>query len=139
MTDQTATMNDDQPDLVPFSAKFNGPRTAEVTVDGHRVEKQLQGITVHADAGDPSTQGLPVVTLRLAPHAAIGANLEGLARVYVEEVVSEPGPAAAAFLAAIDPEELEKAALVRPDLSNEPHGLTAAMLAQLQEWASGRP
>ncbi|WP_436957987.1 hypothetical protein [Streptomyces sp. SudanB182_2057] len=49
----------------------------------------------------------------------------------------DPGPAAAVFLDAIDPEALERAALARPDLGTEPYSLTKAMLTQLVEWARG--
>ncbi|MFF7092846.1 hypothetical protein ACFY9A_10675 [Streptomyces rubradiris] len=49
----------------------------------------------------------------------------------------DPGPAAAVFLDAIDPEALERAALARPDLGTEPYSLTKAMRTQLVEWARG--
>lgn len=53
---------------------------------------------------------------------------EGLARVAVADG-SDSGPAAAVFLAAIDAEELEHAALARPDLGTGPRSLTAVAAA----------
>ncbi|MET7898957.1 hypothetical protein [Streptomyces mirabilis] len=52
-------------------------------------------------------------------------------------VPPEPGPAAAEFLEAMDPVEVERAALARVDLENVPGGGTAAVLRQLAEWARG--
>ncbi|MET7729098.1 hypothetical protein [Streptomyces mirabilis] len=52
-------------------------------------------------------------------------------------VSPEPGPVAAEFLEAMDPVEVERAALVRVDLENAPGGGTAAVLRQLVEWARG--
>uniref|UniRef100_UPI0005186049 hypothetical protein n=1 Tax=Streptomyces capuensis TaxID=1464056 RepID=UPI0005186049 len=51
----------------------------------------------------------------------------------------EPGEAIAQFLASIEPSALENAALNRDDLENVKYDLTRAMLAQLGDWARGRP
>lgn len=76
--------------------------------------------------------------MRLAARAAAGAVFEGAARVVVG-VPPDPGPAAAAFLGAIDAGQLEKAVLARHDLMDGgPHELTRAMLALLKEWALGQ-
>ena len=86
----------------------------------------------------PDPKSPPELVLMLGARAACQAQYEGMARVVVGEE-PDPGPAAARFLAAMDPEILEQAALNRPDLESGPHGLTKAMLRQLTEWASGRP
>lgn len=113
------------------------PRDTRVEVDGVDVTGALVGISVHQTAQG----GPPQVVLELSKGKVAPTVLEGAARVFVGEEPEpiDPGPAAAEFLAAIDAEELEKAALNRPDLGSEPYDLTKAMLAQLREWASGRP
>lgn len=65
-------------------------------------------------------------------------DFDGLARVVVG-VPPAPGPAAAAFLGAIDARELERHALARHDLMDGgPNELTRAMLRILVEWSSGK-
>ncbi|CAM5468198.1 hypothetical protein [Streptomyces aurantiogriseus] len=109
---------------------FDG-RTYRVVVDGQDVTERVAAIDVHTDAHD-----LPRVVLHLRPTGIWPAELDLLARVQVG-VSPEPGPSAAAFLEALDPLEVERAALARVDLENVPGGGTAAVLRQLTEWARG--
>jgi hypothetical protein len=100
-----------------------------VSVDGHDLSSMVKAVHLSTAVND-----LTEVVLEITP--AHGALFDGYARVMVGEA-PEPGPAAAAFLAAIDPKLLEQAALNRPDLDNDEHGLTKAMLRQLIDWANG--
>jgi hypothetical protein len=121
-------MEDDQLRRVRIVA---GHSAADVSIDGQDVSRQLFGYSVTHQAGQAAE-----VVLRLGHHVA--TEFDGFARVLVG-AEPDPGPAAAAFLAAIDPALLEKQALARHDLlDGGPHELTRAMLAQLREWAQGR-
>ncbi|WP_407286429.1 hypothetical protein [Streptomyces sp. BP-8] len=103
---------------------------AAIEVDGQRMDPgALSGYTVTHRAGEP-----PQVVLFSTD--GVESAFEGLARLAVADM-PDPGPAAAVFLADIDAEELERAALARPDLGTGPHSLTLAMLTQLGEWARG--
>lgn len=113
-----------------FEMTFDG-RAYAVAVDGRDVSDQVAAVDVHADPHD-----LPRVVLHLRPTGTWPAELDLLARVEIG-VPAEPGPAAAAFLDALDPLEVERAALARADLENVPGGGTAAVLRQLAEWARG--
>ncbi|MEU3973418.1 hypothetical protein [Streptomyces bacillaris] len=104
--------------------------TADIDIDGTRVDPRAIGAyTITQIAGEP-----PHVLLHVTDRAS--TQWSGITRVSVADA-PDPGPAAAVFLDAIDPEALERAALSRPDLGTEPHSLTKAMLAQLGEWARG--
>ncbi|WP_405803403.1 hypothetical protein [Streptomyces sp. NBC_01187] len=106
-----------------------GPK-AKIEIDGQRIDPgALTTYTISHQAGEP-----PHLILDSEDPASI--VFDGLARVAVADV-PDPGPAAAIFLDAIDAEELERAALARPDLGTGPHSLTQAMLTQLGEWARG--
>lgn len=112
---------------VQISAR--GPR-ADIAIDGTRIEPtSVRAYTVSHVAGEH-----PEFVL----HAADREDVQwaGLARIAVADL-PDPGPAAAVFLSAIDPQALERAALARPDLGAEPGSLTKAMLTQLTEWARG--
>ncbi|MFE7119029.1 hypothetical protein ACFU99_26785 [Streptomyces sp. NPDC057654] len=103
---------------------------ASIDIDGRPVGEQVAAYRIDQTAGEP-----PQVLVHLAAgHSEV--EWAGAARVCVAGP-PDPGPAAAQFLAAIDPVELETAALARLDLDSGPHALTRAMLAQLEEWASG--
>ncbi|MFE2179055.1 hypothetical protein [Streptomyces sp. NPDC059455] len=103
---------------------------ATVEVDGERVDPRAVGAyTITQIVGEPAQ-----VLLHVTDHGS--DQWSGMARVSVADV-PDPGPAAAVFLDAIDPEALERAALARPDLGTEPYSLTKAMLIQLGEWARG--
>lgn len=104
--------------------------TVEVELDGKRVDpRAVKAYSVTHLAGER-----PEVLLHVADRG--DTQWSGLARVVVADV-PDPGPAAAVFLEAIDPEALERAALARPDLGTEQNSLTKAMLTQLGEWARG--
>ncbi|MDH6624415.1 hypothetical protein M2271_002217 [Streptomyces sp. LBL] len=103
---------------------------ADVEIDGNPVDpRAVKAYSVTHLAGER-----PEVLLHVADRG--GTQWSGMARVAVADL-PDPGPAAAVFLEAIDPEALERAALARPDLEVEPNSLTKAMLTQLGEWARG--
>ncbi|MGI5401937.1 hypothetical protein ACQEVG_21335 [Streptomyces sp. CA-135486] len=91
----------------------------------------VTAVDVHADPHD-----LPRVVLQLKPTGTWPTQLDLLAKVEIG-VPADPGAAAAAFLEALDPLEVERAALARLDLENVRGGGTAAVLRQLAEWARG--
>ncbi|MGW2886409.1 hypothetical protein ACWDDN_13830 [Streptomyces griseoruber] len=113
-----------------FQLAFDG-RSYVVAVDGRDVSEHVVAVDVHAVPHE-----LPRVVLHLRPTGTWPAELDLLAQVEVG-VPPEPGPAAASFLEALDPLEVERAALSRIDLENVPGGGTAAVLRQLAEWARG--
>ncbi|MGW3193172.1 hypothetical protein ACWDBD_00970 [Streptomyces sp. NPDC001118] len=103
---------------------------ADIEIDGTRIDPSaVRAYSVSHFAGER-----PEVVLHVADRG--DTQWSGLARVAVADL-PDPGPAAAVFLEAIDPETLERAALARPDLGSEPYSLTKAMLTQLGEWARG--
>ncbi|GGU74980.1 hypothetical protein GCM10010211_46160 [Streptomyces albospinus] len=106
-----------------------GPRAA-IEIDGNRWDPgSLSGCTISHQEGEP-----PHVVLHVENEGA--AEFEGLARVAVAGPVAVE-PTAAEFLAAIGPEELERAVPARPDLGTSPYSLTKAVLTQLGERARG--
>ncbi|MFF2566702.1 hypothetical protein [Streptomyces sp. NPDC058084] len=113
-----------------FQLTFDG-RSYAVAVDGQDVSEHVAGVDVHAVPHE-----LPRVVLQLSPTATWPVELDLLAGVEIG-APPDPGPAAAAFLEAMDPVEVERAALARMDLENVPGGGTAAVLRQLVEWARG--
>ncbi len=118
----------DQPSHVRILT--DGP-TAQLELDGRDVAAQLHAYTLQHRAGQ-----LPELVLLLKPSAT--EEWSGLARVSIGEP-PDPGPAAAAFLAALDAAELERAVLDRHDLMDgAPSEFTRALLTQLQEWAAGK-
>lgn len=108
-------------------------QTAVVEIGGHDVSRDLTAYTLTHRAG-----GLPQMVIELSPRSTATGVFEGLVHVVIGDP-PDPGPAATAFLSAISPAELEKAALDRHDLMDgRPHELTRAMLALLREWALGQ-
>ncbi|MFF2652662.1 hypothetical protein [Streptomyces sp. NPDC058045] len=114
-------------------------RRVEITTRGGRADIEIDGRSIEPSAVKAySVSHLagehPEVLLHVADRN--DTQWSGIARVAVAGL-PDPGPAAAVFLDAIDPEALEGAALSRPDLGTEPYSLTKAMLTQLGEWARG--
>ncbi|MGW4690997.1 hypothetical protein ACWEO1_01255 [Kitasatospora cineracea] len=110
--------------------RASGP-TARLELDGHDVSDQVASYRLVHTAGQA-----PELLLVLRPNA--NPDWEGAARVVVGEA-PDPGPAAAQFLAALDPAETERAVLNRHDLlDGGPHEFTRALLTQLAEWALGK-
>ncbi|MDT9689531.1 hypothetical protein Q5762_14520 [Streptomyces sp. P9(2023)] len=104
--------------------------TATVEIDGDPVDPRAVGAyTISQIVGEPAH-----VLMHVTDRGS--TRWSGMARVSVADV-PDPGPAAAAFLDAIDAQALERAALARTDLGTGPHSLTQAMLTQLGEWARG--
>ncbi|MFF4504831.1 hypothetical protein [Streptomyces sp. NPDC001401] len=102
-----------------------------VVLDGRDISRQISGYQLSQRTGLPA-----VLVLYLSPLAK--DDFEGLAHVVVGDP-PDPGPAAAAFLGAIDAGELERHVLARYDLMDGgPNELTRAMLQLLQEWAQGK-
>ncbi|MGY0065236.1 hypothetical protein ACWY4P_53950 (plasmid) [Streptomyces sp. LZ34] len=108
------------------------PGHANISIDDAEVGNYVVGYTLEHDVAN----ALPLLLLHVRSPA--GAIFDGLARVAVA-VPEEPGEAIAQFLASIEPSALETAALNRDDLQNVQYDLTRAMLAQLADWARGRP
>lgn len=107
-----------------------GGGRADIEIDGSRIDPSaIKAYSVSHLAGER-----PEVLLYVADRG--DTQWSGMARVTVADA-PDPGPAAAVFLDAIDPEALERAALARPDLGTQPNSLTKAMLTQLGEWARG--
>ncbi|WP_392838584.1 hypothetical protein [Streptomyces sp. LN500] len=117
----------DQPHRVRLTS--NG-LSGTVEVDGSDISAQVQGYNLEARVG-----AAPLLVLYASPHG--GVAFEGLAHVAIG-TEQDPGPSIAAFLASMDPASVEQAALNRDDLQNSKHGVTAAILAQLADWAQGR-
>lgn len=102
-----------------------------VVLDGRDISSAVAGYELRQLGGHPAELVLFLSQL-------VKDDFEGLARVEVG-VPPDPGPAAAAFLGAIDPRELERNALARHDLMDGgPNELTRVMLRLLVEWASGK-
>ncbi|MFI1830711.1 hypothetical protein ACH41E_30380 [Streptomyces sp. NPDC020412] len=115
------------------------PRPVEITAQGGHADIKIGGTridpsAVHAYSVRHFAGEHPEVLLHVADCG--DTRWSGIARVSVADA-SDPGPAAAVFLDAIDPEALERAALDRSDLGTGPNSLTKAMLIQLGEWARG--
>ncbi|MER6011584.1 hypothetical protein [Streptomyces bluensis] len=122
-------MEHNEEDLHSVRITARGPKAA-IEADGRRVDPgAFKGYTISHHEGKS-----PQVVLYAGDYTK--TVFEGFARVAVADA-SNPGPAAAVFLSAIDAEELERAALARSDLGTGPRSLTEAMLTQLQEWARG--
>jgi hypothetical protein len=101
---------------------------AHIEIDGTRIDPSaVKAYSVSHFAGER-----PEVLLHVADRG--DTKWSGMARVAVADL-PDPGPAAAVFLDAIDPEALERAALARSALGTEPYSLTKAMLTQLGECA----
>ncbi|MDQ0990720.1 hypothetical protein [Streptomyces sp. V3I7] len=122
-------MDHNDEDLHRVQITARGPKVG-IELNGKRVDPgAFKGYTISQQEGESAQ-----VVLRAGEWTE--TVFDGLARVAVADAF-DPGAAAAVFLAAIDPEELERAALARPDLGTGPRSLTEAMLTQLQEWARG--
>ncbi|MGS2592125.1 hypothetical protein [Streptomyces hebeiensis] len=107
------------------------PVSTRFLLDEVDVSRHLQGYTIEHRAMQP-----PVVVLYAHPNAA--TVFDGLAHVAVGQFQDrDSGQTVADFLASIDPAQLERAALDRPDLGGGKHEVTRAILAQLADWAQG--
>lgn len=125
---RTLDRMDDQVHWVRITAEHT---TGTVVLDGRDISSQVFGYELRQSAGQPAE-----LLLFLSP--LVKNEFDGLARVAVG-VSPDPGPAAAAFLSAID---AGRAGAQRPG-PVRPAGRRAArddraMLALLQDWASGR-
>ncbi|MEU6511889.1 hypothetical protein [Streptomyces sp. NPDC046942] len=104
--------------------------TATLALDGRDVSTQVSGYQLSQAAGMA-----PVLILQMS--SLVEEDFEDLAHVVIGDP-PDPGPAAAAFLGAIDAGELERQVLSRHDLMDGgPNELTRAILLLLQEWARG--
>lgn len=105
------------------------PGHASISFDGQELPGgQVTGYTLHHSIANE----LP--TLVLHTRQPEGVIWDGLARVAV--AVERPaGQIVAAFLAQVDPIELNRAVLNRADLGGEQGAVARAMLQTLVEWA----
>lgn len=134
MTTDTETTTFAPEDVRHVKIDTRDPSRPEISIDGQDVKNDVAGIVIEMDP-----KHTPRVTLIVAADKVQATHFDGLAVTELSTVAQpDPGPAAAAFLEAIDAETLEKAAMNRLDLLNGPHELTKAMLRQLTEWANGR-
>lgn len=105
-------MDHNEEDLHSVTITACSPK-AEIAIDGARIEPSaLRAYNVSHLAGEK-----PEIVLHVSDRDE--AQWSGSARGAVADV-PDPGPAAAIFWDAIDPEALERAALARPDLGTEP-------------------
>ena len=114
-----------------FRYETTGPGVAHLYLGDTDISPRVAGMHFEHVASQ-----LPVVTLSLNSLATDEVMFDGLARVQIAE--ASTGTEVAEFLAEIDPDQLEKAALNRPDLGTGPNSLTAAMLTQLIDWSLGK-
>lgn len=122
------------PDLPPEMARSvridAQPGSARIYLDEVDVSADVLAYEVRHDIHNALPQ------LILHTRQPSGTLFQGLARVAVAH--HDPGQAIAEFLANIDPSALERAALYRDDLDPGKHGVTAAILKTLAEWALGQ-
>lgn len=105
------------------------PGYASIRIDGRELPQgQVTGYTLHHSVAD----SLPTLLLRTRQPS--GAAWEGLAQVALA-VDAPASQTVLAFLAQIDPIELNRAALDRTDLGGEEGAVARAMLQTLAEWA----
>lgn len=121
-----------QPNRHRFELRAEPGHHTLVRLDGHEIGPKLTGVQIGVDP----LQGTRVA-LEVHPAALDAVEFDGVAQVQINTYAETPGPAAAVFLSALDAELVEKAALARVDLGNEPHDGTRAILATLIEWANG--
>ncbi|MEU7435738.1 hypothetical protein AB0B07_33595 [Streptomyces sioyaensis] len=107
------------------------PGSASIRLDGTEVGQDVIGYTLQHDVHG----ALPQLVLHTRQPG--GVIFDALAHVLVAET-TPPAKTIRAFLRAINPAELEQAALERDDLGDERYALTRAMLAQLMDWAEER-
>lgn len=106
------------------------PGRARIDIDGQRVDTHVVAYQLEHSVPDQ----LPTLVLHVRETDPL--LWEGFARV----AVAHPQPVGdqiADFLAGIDSAALQRAALDRGDLDGGKHGVTEAILRQLQEWARG--
>lgn len=131
MTNETADMSTAEPrHRISFRA-VPGEKP-EIHLDDANITRKLSGIQIVSDpiAGTR-------VALEVHPKALGDVEFEGVAVVEINAYSDDPGPAAAAFLGAMDAKILEQKALNRLDLGSGPNATTEAILRTLIEWANG--
>lgn len=119
-------MNDD---LAEFEVTTDGVR-GTVVINGEDVTKLVGRVVFEAGSGQPSRLG---IELAGAPEGTISGKgiVEVMPNVSQQDLVL-------AWLNAIDPEALSKAALSKGSGLGGPNPIEAA-LEVLKEWASGTP
>jgi hypothetical protein len=109
------------------------PGQATITLDGQPLPRgQVVGYRLEHDIAN----ALPLLIVHTRQPESV--LFEGLARVAVADQHDRTGEEIAAFLANMDPAAVERAALDRPDLGNDKHSVTAAILQTLTDVALGR-
>lgn len=109
------------------------PGSATITLDGQSLPRgQVVGYHLEHDIAN----ALPMLILHTRQPESV--LFDGLARVTVADPQHDTGEQIAAFLGNMDPAAVERAALDRPDLGNDKHSVTAAILQTLADLALGR-
>lgn len=114
-------------------AHVNAVGRGTLSVNGRDMTNEVYGFEVRSMARET-----PQVALHMLAGHAVDFDGDALVTVVQHDAGADPA-AIATWLRGIDPAVLQGAVLARTDLGTEPHALTAAMLATLAEWASGRP
>ncbi|MER6844850.1 hypothetical protein [Streptomyces platensis] len=107
------------------------PGSASIRIDDQEISEYVLGYTIQHDI----RAALPQMVIHTRQPA--GTLFDAFAQVVVA-ADAPPAETIKAFLRAINPIELEQAALDRDDLGDERYDLTRAMLAQLTAWADER-
>lgn len=113
--------------LLPFRIDTTNPGAPVVEVDGVDVSDQVRALRLDCAPGTD----LPVLTLELRPGAG---PVEGAAEI--QTVATDLAGTVRAFLAQLDPNEVQQAALNNHDMSR---GLGAAMFAEIARLAGAHP
>lgn len=109
------------------------PGSAAISLDGVPLPAgQVTGYVLEHDVAN----ALPMLILHTRQPA--GAVWEGLARVAVAEPQQDVGEQIAAFVTALDPAAVERAALDRNDLGDDKHSVTDAILKTIADLALGK-
>lgn len=107
------------------------PGSASIRIDDAEIGEYVLGYTIQHDIHS----ALPQMVIHTRQPA--GTLFDAFAQVVVAADPA-PGETIRGFLRAINPVELEQAALERDDLGDGRYDLTRAMLAQLTDWAEER-
>lgn len=116
--------------LHTIAVEPEGAGKTKVTLDGVDLSDALYGLDLRFRSGEPAEAMLAIAKGRVLP-----APFEGLAKVFVQG--GEPTEVIDDFLASVDPDLLEQAALEGLGLGDGEGSMAGAFLAVLRRWARG--